>query len=892
VSLGLKGKFGIMSRKVFTVTVGVLLVSSFFMVMMQSPQVARADTNWLSGWNHRKSLEANTGIHVITTNYNAGNDVLGHAYLDEECQTDFDDVRFTGPDGQTPISDVTIRTKIDGDHAEFKVPISSSPIYVYYGNPAATAYYGDEVLGAGSFGDTDQLTQSYIVPAGGEISGIARTSPVTGYATSLEAVVSSETGSTAQMALLLMRICEEEVNDPGNPTQGRRIVAFTETKVIPASTKHREVFTFDAPVPIFKDTLYGIALLAEEGTAIYYQAGGGSASFKGTWSISGNFLLYPEPSGYGTYALGRFLNYEGVDWDEQNVLFRDNADYTRSRSMWHGHWEQYGAIDAEPGQGIGGSYALNSTVWPTDGLGWGELAFLASVVDGNKRFWSGVVRLSALPGLGSHIELMSVLRYPSWDPLNGFGVDKTEAGVQWRLSVLSGTEVWSHTLFGEVQANTDYLVILSYETDSVDSTSEVWVTKLSEPNLLLEASPSASLTTTDNGFGDTFFIGAANYPLGNVSATSAFFDEMALTEDFPATFGAWESEFYSPTGSIIINDGAAFTNSTSVTLTLNYSDPISGVAQVRYSNDGTWDTETWETPNATKAWNITNGDGTKTVYYQIKNTVDIISETYSDTITLDTEAPTGSITINNDDAFTSSTTVTLSLTYTDTTSGVAQVRYSNDGTWDTETWETPNATKAWNITNGDGTKTVYYQIKDDVEIISETYSDTITLDTEAPTGSIVINDDDAFTSLTSVSLSLAAIDTTSGVDQVRYSNDGTWDTETWETPATTKAWTLTSGDGTKTVYYQIKDNAGNIATLTDTITLALPTPTPTSTPTPTASPNPTPSASPSPTPSASPTESPDPEPSPLGGLQVMLIALGVGLAIAAVGVLAFIRKKK
>jgi hypothetical protein len=529
----------------------VLLVSSLFMVLTELPQGAKAEENWLNGWNYRKSVEASSGPHVITTHYNAGNDVLGHVYLDGACQPDFDDIRFTGPDGQTLISGVTIRTRIDGEYAEFKVNVGSSPIYVYYGNPAATSYYDNEVLGSGSFGDTDQLSQSYVAPAGGQISGIAMASPVTGYATSLEAVVSSESDSTVQMALLLMRnFSEEDVEkstpwDMTNFVQGRRVVALTETKTISDPSKHREVFMFDSSVPIFKGTLYGIALLAGEGTRVYYQTGGGSASFDGFWSLSKGLLLHT--GGYENKAFGRFVNYEMVDWDEQDVLFRDNADYTGSRSMWHGHYEYNGEIDVASGQGVGGSYAFDSTVFTPDddGRGWGELAFLGSIGDGNKRFWSGVVRLSALPDLGSHVELMATLRYPEYDAMNGFGVDRTNDGVQWRLSVLSGTDVWSHTLFGEVEADTDYLVILSYEMDGVYSTSEVWVTNLDEPDLLLEDSPSEALTATENGFGNMFFIGAADYPLGaecGVSAISVFFDEMALTENFPATFGAWKSE--------------------------------------------------------------------------------------------------------------------------------------------------------------------------------------------------------------------------------------------------------------------------------------------------------------------------------------------------------------
>ncbi|NVM38140.1 MAG: right-handed parallel beta-helix repeat-containing protein, partial [Candidatus Lokiarchaeota archaeon] len=186
-----------------------------------------------------------------------------------------------------------------------------------------------------------------------------------------------------------------------------------------------------------------------------------------------------------------------------------------------------------------------------------------------------------------------------------------------------------------------------------------------------------------------------------------------------------------PTGSIIINSGDTWTNSTSVTLSLTYGDALSGVLEVRYSNDGsTWDP--WEAAGTTKAWVLSSGDGTKTVYYEVKDNAQLISQ-FTDTIILDTTAPTGSISINSGDTWTNSTSVTLSLTYGDALSGVLEVRYSNDGsTWDP--WEAPGATKTWDLSSGDGTKTVYYEVKDNAQLISQ-FTDTIILDTTAPTGS-------------------------------------------------------------------------------------------------------------------------------------------------------------
>src|SRR3972149_1638875 len=170
------------------------------------------------------------------------------------------------------------------------------------------------------------------------------------------------------------------------------------------------------------------------------------------------------------------------------------------------------------------------------------------------------------------------------------------------------------------------------------------------------------------------------------------------------------------------------------------------------------------------------------------------------------------------DAYTSTAAVTLLLSATDDSGTVTQMRFSNDNsTW--STWEAYATSKAWTLTSGDGTKTVYVQFKDAVGNVSTTYSDTIILDTSAPIGSITINGGASSTSSTSVSLTLAATDDSGAVSQMRFSNDNsTW--SAWEAYAASKAWTLSSSDGTKTVYAQFRDATGNISsTVNDSISL-------------------------------------------------------------------------
>ena len=90
---------------------------------------------------------------------------------------------------------------------------------------------------------------------------------------------------------------------------------------------------------------------------------------------------------------------------------------------------------------------------------------------------------------------------------------------------------------------------------------------------------------------------------------------------------------------------------------------------------------------------------------------------------------------------------------------------------------------------------------------------TLIVDTVKPSGSVVINGGSPSTTSRSVRLRLTATDPSpaSGVAQVRLRNKGTTAWSRWFTYDATKSWTLSSGAGTKTVYVQYMDRAGNVS---------------------------------------------------------------------------------
>jgi len=102
-----------------------------------------------------------------------------------------------------------------------------------------------------------------------------------------------------------------------------------------------------------------------------------------------------------------------------------------------------------------------------------------------------------------------------------------------------------------------------------------------------------------------------------------------------------------PTGTIAINGGAAATNSRTSTLTLAATDNPGPVTSMRFSNTGT-SFSAEEAYATTKTWTLTAVAGTKTVFVQFKDAIGNWSGSFTDTIVLDTTAPTvSSVTSTN-----------------------------------------------------------------------------------------------------------------------------------------------------------------------------------------------------------------------------------------------------
>jgi len=164
-----------------------------------------------------------------------------------------------------------------------------------------------------------------------------------------------------------------------------------------------------------------------------------------------------------------------------------------------------------------------------------------------------------------------------------------------------------------------------------------------------------------------------------------------------------------PEGSIVIQGNAQYTSSRTVSLALSASDARSGVAMMRFNTDnGTW--SAWDAFSATKSWEITGNDGSRSVYVQFKDKAGLVSQGYHDSIILDTLPPTVSFAVSNGTK-TKSSTFTANWTGEDPGSGVDHYEARVDGGAWINTGSSPTSTFS---ELGDGKHTVEVKAVDRV----------------------------------------------------------------------------------------------------------------------------------------------------------------------------------
>jgi hypothetical protein len=226
---------------------------------------------------------------------------------------------------------------------------------------------------------------------------------------------------------------------------------------------------------------------------------------------------------------------------------------------------------------------------------------------------------------------------------------------------------------------------------------------------------------------------------------------------------------------------------------------------------------------ATRPFTLSDADGEHAVYVVYFDGTSP-SMPASARVVLDRKAPDlPAVTVNTGGAYASDAAVTLALSAQDrpasegtTVSGLSKVHVSNSSDFVGASVLDYNVTVPWSLTTGDDPKTVWVRFVDRAGNVSAPASAGVILDTTPPTGTLALAGTGGFAGKTGspiVTATLGASDANAGAGNanlsVRLSSSLGFAGAVWQPFSSSMSWVLPPGDGTKTVYAQLRDAAGN-----------------------------------------------------------------------------------
>jgi predicted GH43/DUF377 family glycosyl hydrolase len=267
-----------------------------------------------------------------------------------------------------------------------------------------------------------------------------------------------------------------------------------------------------------------------------------------------------------------------------------------------------------------------------------------------------------------------------------------------------------------------------------------------------------------------------------------------------------------PDGRLLIEGGRKYTNSTDVVLDIEWWD-LTGVEAMRVSNSPDLSDAEWTEPAHELEWTLAGPmGGERSVFVQLRDAVGWTT-VLEDRINLGDPPPWATFVINGDDEYTTTRDVQLSIDLW--SEDPVEFDLSNEG----EGWEGDwtvldgHLTVPWTLSPGDdGPRKVLMRVRDSFDD-QITVEDDIVLDSTPPEGHLVLVSNEGFVNSSSVEAALDVTDALSGVHRMRVANgpDGTW--SPWQTVVDTFDWVLPGGEGQRDVLCEVRDRAGNVATL-------------------------------------------------------------------------------
>ncbi len=226
-------------------------------------------------------------------------------------------------------------------------------------------------------------------------------------------------------------------------------------------------------------------------------------------------------------------------------------------------------------------------------------------------------------------------------------------------------------------------------------------------------------------------------------------------------------------------------------------------------------------------------DGAQAVYVQVSDLAGNLSTAGTDTITVDVAKPTGNITIARgtkatDDGYTSSPLVNITETFSDGVGGSAVlVKLANSPSdLDSAVYQTASSATGWFLNpQSEGLKTVYARFRDIAGNESTDALSTVTYDVTPPTPAAISLITPAITNSAVVTLQLTTNPADlSSTQALTLSDESSFTGSASVGPSVfpvsgQSPFTLSAGDGARTIYARFRDKAGNDSVASTQVTL-------------------------------------------------------------------------
>ncbi|MCR4317374.1 MAG: FG-GAP-like repeat-containing protein [Planctomycetes bacterium] len=382
-------------------------------------------------------------------------------------------------------------------------------------------------------------------------------------------------------------------------------------------------------------------------------------------------------------------------------------------------------------------------------------------------------------------------------------------------------------------------IALAPASDSGDSASD-GITNDGTPALEGTAEAASTISVSDTGAtisGQTSVGALGDFSLTLTSIADGSYSVSATATDVAGNASVSSNSFsltidtIAPTGtSVTINSGGAITNNASVSVALT----ATGASGMQIAYDGTADTESFVVFASTDSGTLSPAStGTRTVSAKFRDVAGNVSSQVTDAIVLDLTAPSDpALTLM--DMTTSSQSITNSVAINvsvNEESGIAMWLISESQSTQplasNVAWSTEPMTFA--LSSADGVKTVYIWVMDSAGNVNVgPVSQTITLDLTPPRNPILLLSDQTTADVNNTNAIVVDVAISGDTDAAMWLVAESASSQPAETDAgwtSTKptTFTLSSGDGAKTVFCWTKDIAGNVNSAASSTTVTLDT---------------------------------------------------------------------